>query len=393
MTLKTSGTGVAIAGIGITRHGFFPEESWKDLIVESCTTAFDDAGLDSEQIDGGMVSVTLPETFEQQNLGVIAADELGLLPAPFGQMVGACAGGLMAVQAGVRMIQSGAHRRVLIAGIEKLSDTTVTPDSMLTYLDADYEAPAGFDYVDSMALMHARYLQRYQVERETIAAFAVQDRWYARRNPRAVDFGRRELTTEQVLASGWVSAPVTRAECGRACDGSSAVILTRAEDAPDAPVISGIAQATGPNGLAVKFGWPGYSEDITRAVPTTIAAQEAYQQAGVEPAHVDVAQVHDCFSIMGVIHLEGLGVLPVGKGATEVHAGATALDGRCPANTDGGRIGLGHPTGTTGINVLVESVQQLRGDAGERQVTGADVAVCQAMGGNNSTSSVAVLRR
>lgn len=390
-----SAPAVAVAGVGMTRHGFHADRAWKDLVVESACQAIDDAEVDPGQIDGGQVSVTLPETFEQQNLGPIVADELGLSPAPFGQVVGACAGGLMAIQAGVRMIQSGHHDCVLVCGVEKVSDTTATPDSMLTYLDAVYESPAGFDFVDSMALMHARYMDLHEVAPEAIAAFVVQDRWYASRNPNAVDRGRPEIDVDAVLGSGWVSAPITRAACGRACDASSAVVLMRADRAAEgSPVIAGIAQTTGPNGLAAKFDLPGFSDgDIARAVPTARAAEAAFREAGIAPEDVDVAQVHDCFSIMGVLHLEGLGIFPRGKAALAVAAGETALDGRCPTNTDGGRIGLGHPTGTTGINVTVESVMQLRGRAGERQVDDPRVAVCQAMGGNNATSSVAVLQR
>lgn len=390
-----SDAAVAVAGVGITSHGFHAERSWKDLVVASTNAAIDDAGIDRGQIDGGYVSVTLPETFEQQNLGALVADEIGVAPAPFGQIVGACAGGLMAVQAGVRMIQSGHHECVLVTGVEKVSDTTATPDSMLTYLDAEYESPAGFDYVDSMALMHARYMQLYEVAPEAIAAFVVQDRWYASRNPNAIDRGRPELDVDAVLDSGWVSAPITRAACGRACDASSAVVLMRADRAPaGSPVISAIAQATAPNGLAAKFDLPGFNDgDIAAAAPTAMAAELAFQEAGISPADVDVAQVHDCFSIMGALHLEGLGIFPRGKAALAVAAGETALDGSCPTNTDGGRIGLGHPTGTTGINVTVESVLQLRGLAGERQVRDPRVAVCQSMGGNNATSSVAVIER
>lgn len=387
---------VAVAGTGITPHGFDPYRSWKDLVVASATAALDEAGVDPGQIDGGYVSVTLPETFEQQNLGVIAADELGLPPGPFGQIVGACAGGLMAIQAGVRMIQSGAHERVLIAGIEKLSDTTATPDSMLTFPDAEFESPAGFDYVDTMALMHQRYMDLYGATPEQIAQFVVQDRWYASRNPAAIDRGRPPLTVEDVLAADWVSAPITRPACGRACDGSSAVVLTRADLAPaGSPLIAGIAQATAPNALATKYDRVGYAGegDIAAAAVTARAAERAFADAGITPADVDVAQVHDCFSVMGILHLEGLGIFARGEGARAVAEGATALDGTCPTNTDGGRIGLGHPTGTTGINVTVESVRQLRGDAGERQVDDPAVAVCQSMGGNNSNSSVAVLRR
>lgn len=391
------GTGVVIAGAAITRHGFFPARDWKDLVVESAFTALRDAHLEPDDVGAGFVSVSLPETFEQQNLGAVTADELGLAPAPFSQVNAACAGGTVALRQGVAAVASGMARAVLVLGVEKQSDAASTADSMLHFPDAEYEAPAGFDYVDLMALMHERYVRKYGATHEEIAQWVVQDRWYARRHSKAIDHGRGELTVSQVLDSGMVSRPITRAACGRACDGASAVVLMRRRDAPEAcePVeIAGIAQATGPNTLAAKFGHPaGAGADIAEAVPTAVAAKDAYAQAGIEPQHVRLAQVHDCFSVMGLLHLEGLGIFPTGKAAAAVAEGETALDGRCPANTDGGRIGLGHPTGATGVSVAVESVLQLRGRCGERQVPDADIAVCQSMGGSNATSAVAVLRR
>ncbi|WP_328349547.1 thiolase family protein [Streptomyces sp. NBC_00445] len=391
------GTGVVIAGAAITRHGFFPARDWKDLVVESAFSALEDAHLDAGDITDGFVSVSLPETFEQQNLGAVAADELGLAPRAFSQINAACAGGTVALRSAVAALASGMARAVLVIGVEKVSDTASTADSMLHFPDAEFEAPAGFDYVDLMALMQDQYMRKYGATHEAIAQWVVQDRWYATRNPNAVDHGRPELTVPQVLNSPMVSRPITRAACGRACDGSSAVVLMVREDAPGAcePVeIAGIAQATGPNVLAAKFGHPASAgADIAEAVPTAVAAKAAYAQAGIGPQHIDLAQVHDCFSVMGALHLEGLGIFPTGKAAAAVADGETALEGRCPANTDGGRIGLGHPTGATGISVAVESAFQLRGRCGERQVPDADIAVCQSMGGSNATSAVAVLRR
>ncbi|NGO11578.1 thiolase family protein [Streptomyces sp. HC44] len=390
------GTGVVIAGAGVTRHGFFAARDWKDLVVEAAYAALDDAGIAPGEVSAGFVSVSLPETFEQQNLGAIAADELGLAPAAFSQVGAACAGGTVALRNGVAAVASRAARAVLVIGVEKQSDAASTADSMLHFPDAEYEAPAGFDYVDLMALMHDRYARKYGASHEAIAQWVVQDRWYAQRNPKAIDYGRATLTVAEVLDSPVVSRPITRAACGRACDGASAVVLMGAADAPARcePVeIAGIAQATGPNGLAAKFGHPASGgTDIAEAVPTAVAAKDAYAQAGIEPQHVRLAQVHDCFSVMGPLHMEGLGIFPPGKAAAAVADGETAPDGRCPANTDGGRIGLGHPTGATGVSIAVESAMQLRGRCGDRQVPDADIAVCQSMGGSNSTSAVAVLR-
>jgi acetyl-CoA C-acetyltransferase len=367
-------------------------------VVEAAYAAIEDAQIDPDQIDGGYVSITAPETIEQQNLGPIVADELGLTPRPFTQVVAACAGGLIALQAAVDMIASGRHRCVLVVGVEKISDTMATGESMQAYPDQDFETPLGFDFVDMTALMLRRYLERYGQSQAAIARFAVQDRWYAQRNPKAIDFGRPSVSVEEVLAAPMAAYPFTGAEIAKACDGASALVVMATSDAKanhGVPVqIAGIAQATGPNVFGSKFGWPGFGDhDIAEALATDDAASLAYAAGEISPADVDFAEVHDCFDFMGVLQLEALGIFPRGKGASAVGAGETALDGRCPACTDGGRLSMGHPTGATGINVVLEAVVQMRGEAGDRQVPKRDVAVCQSMGGNNATSCVAVLKR
>jgi acetyl-CoA C-acetyltransferase len=392
-----AGTGVAVAGVGITKHGFFPALSWRDLVVDAAFQALEDAGVQPDEVDGGFVAITAPETIEQQNLGPIVADELGITPTPMTQLVAACAGGLIAIKSGVDMIAAGRARRVLVVGLEKISDAMATAETMMAYPDQDLEAGPGFDFVDMTALMYQWYMERYGQSREAIAHFALQDRWYAQRNPNAIDYGRPDLTLAEVLSAPMASFPITGAEIAKACDGASAVLLVPQSEARadrGGVEVAGIAQATGPNVLASKFKFPGYGAyDIAEALPTDHAAADAYRQAGITPDQVDVAEVHDCFDFMGILQLEGLGIFPRGRGADAVAAGETALDGRCPTCTDGGRLSLGHPTGATGINVVVEAVLQLRGAAGQRQAPRARVAVCQSMGGNNATSGVAVLRQ
>lgn len=390
-----SDVSVMIAGVGMTRHGFFADKSWRDLVLEAGLAAIADAGIDAASVDGGVVSVTAPEAFEQQNLGPLVADELGLQPGSFSQVVAACAGGTLALQHAANMVRSGRHQCVLALGVEKLSDAASPSDALLSYLDQEFESPAGFDYVDTMALMHARYMQKYGASPEQIASFVVRDRWYASRNPKSPDYRRPETNIDEIFESGWASRPIHRAECARGCDGSSAVVVMRkdrAASASRAVRLAGISAAHGANYLGNKF-IPGSDGDIAEAPQTRLAAERAYAEAGIAAADVDVAQVHDCFSVMGAIHLEGLGLFAKGRAAGAVAEGATALDGIVPANTDGGRIGLGHPTGATGLSIIVETVSQLRGEAGQRQVRDAEVGVAQSMGGNNAISAVAVLRK
>jgi acetyl-CoA C-acetyltransferase len=389
---------VAIVGVGITKHGFFPEWDWKRLVVESSYQALSEANMDPKEIDAGFISVTAPEIEEQNNLGAVAADTLGMTPAGFAQIVSACAGGGVGLAYAFQAVKSGLHKRILVVGFEKISDSTATAEVLLGNMDVEFEYPLGYDYIDVMALMQTRYMSKYGVGIEPFAQFAAQDRWYAQRNPQAVDYGRPGITAQQVLDAPMVSWPITAPGCARACDASSAVLVVPASDAKqytDTPVfVDGISLKTSPTYVGNKFGYPGIEDmDISEAAATLAAREGAYKQAGITASEVDLAQVHDCFTINGVIQMEALGIFERGEGADAVAAGETALDGKCPTNTDGGRIGLGHPTGATGINMVVESVRQLREEAGDRQVKTPEVAVCQTMGGTNAASVVTVLRR
>ena len=389
---------VAIVGVGITKHGFFPEWDWKRLVVESCYQALDEANMDPGEIDTGYISVTAPNIEEQNNLGAVAADTLGMVPVGFAQIVSACAGGGVALSYAFKAVKSGLFKRALVVGFEKIADCTATAEVLLSNMDVEFEYPLGYDYIDVMGLMQTRYMSKYGVGIEPFAQFAVQDRWYATRNPQAVDYGRPEITAEQVLGAPPISWPITAPACARACDASSALLVVPAKDAKqytDTPIyLDGISLKTSPTYVGNKFNYPGCEDlDISETSASITAAADAYKQAGISPEDISMACVHDCFTINGVIQLEALGVFPRGKGAEAVAAGQTALDGKCPTNTDGGRIGLGHPTGATGINMIVESVRQMRQEAGERQVKNPDVAVCQTMGGTNAASVVSVLRR
>lgn len=389
---------VAIVGVGLTEHGFFPEWGWKRMIVDSAYGALGDAAMDPGEIDAGFISVTASEIEEQQNLGAVAADELGVCPAGFAQIVSACAGGGVALMYAVNAVRSGRYKRILVVGFEKISDCTSTTEVLLGNVDVEFEYPLGYDYIDIMALMQTRYMKKYAVGLDPFAQFAAQDRWYANRNPKAIDYKRPAISAAQVLESPMISWPITAPACSRACDGSSALVVVPAKDAKKynaAPIyVDGISLKTGPTYLGNKFRYPRMGDfEISESATTVAAAREAYSQAGLVPADISLAHVHDCFTVNAVIQLEALGVFPFGKGAEAVAAGETALDGKCPTNTDGGRIGLGHPTGATGVNMIVESVLQMREQAEGRQVLNPEVSVCQTMGGTNAASVVTVLRR
>lgn len=391
------GRRVAIVGVGQTRHGFFPRKSWKEMIVESSYEALKDAKMDPQEIQTGFISVTMPELIEQQNMGAVAADQLGISPAGLVQVVAACAGGGMGARLGVMAITSGFYDRVLVVGIEKVTDGN-SIETMSNNADTDYEYLYGYHFMTMSALQQTRYMDKYGAKQECFELWPVHMRWYARRNPKAIDFGRPEMTLEDVKKSPWITWPLHTTMCAKACDASSAVILVPAEDArkyTDTPVyIDGVGMATGPAYQTSRFNYPGFEKfDISESFTTMMAAEEAYKMANCHPQDINFAQIHDCFPANAILQLEAMGLFPLGKGAEAVLNGEIAIDGKMPTNTDGGRHCLGHPTGTTGINVLVEGVNQMRGICGERQLKKADVGICETMGGNNATQSVTIIRR
>jgi acetyl-CoA C-acetyltransferase len=387
---------VAVAGVGITNHGFFARSTWTDLVVEAAYAAMDNAHMKPEEIQAGFISISIPEAIEQENIGPFAADHLGIAPVGFPQIVNACAGGGSATRLATFAVASGVYDRVLVVGVEKISDGMNPADIMGANDDVEYEYPYGYHFMDFMALMQSRYMQKYGASEEFFAQWAVQDRWYANRNAVAIDHTRKPLTREEVLTSPAITLPIRSADCARACDGASALVITSGDVAArytDRPVwIRGVSLKSAPPNLGRKFDFPGFEGfDAAETITTMAARDEAYVMAGITAQDVDLAQVHDCFPINGIIALEALGIFNYGKGAEAVSRGETAVGGRCPTNTDGGRIGLGHPTGATGINMIVESVIQMRCEAGTRQVPRASVAVCHTMGGTNATIALTVL--
>jgi len=391
------GRRVAIVGVGQTKHGFFPRRNWKEMVVESSYQALKDANMAPDEIQTGFFSITMPENIEQENCGAVVSDQLGMSPVGFIQVVAACAGGGIGTRLGTFAIASGTYDRVLVVGMEKVSDAN-SVEAMSNAADTDYEYTYGYHYMVMSALQQTHYMNKYGAKAECFEMWPVYMRWYGRRNPNAIDYGRSEFTLEDIKKTPWITWPLRTSMCAKACDASSAVVLVSAENAKkytDTPIyIDGVGMATGPANHTSRFNYPGFEQyDISESFTSIAAAEEAYRMADCRPEDIDFANIHDCFPPNAIIQLEALGLFPIGKGAEAVLNGEVTLAGKMPTNTDGGRHSLGHPTGTTGINSILEAVNQMRGICGERQVKKTDVAICESMGGNNATQSVTILRR
>jgi acetyl-CoA C-acetyltransferase len=381
---------VAVLGVGCTRVGELWEKSIRDLIFEASREAMDDAGI--EGIDGLYVGNMCSGSIQaQEHLGALMADVLGLRGISAAKVEAACGSGGVAFHQGVKSVASGLQDFVLVAGVEKLSDTSTADAtaSLMMAEDAEYSAFTGATFVGLNALIHRLYMNRFDVMAEQIAAFAVNGHNNAVNNQYAQY--RSPTTVEKVLASPLVADPIHLLECAGTGDGAAAVILCPLEKARELRAHEVITIAASSVATDV-FSLPE-REDLLSFSASRMAAEQAYGMARISPQDVDVLEVHDAFTIVGTISIEDLGFVKKGEGARFVYEGNISPDGKLPTNTFGGLKARGHPVGATGIYQIVELAWQLRGKAGKSQVEDADIGLAQNVGGIGSTVAVHILRR
>ena len=384
---------VAIIGAGTTQFGELWERSFRDLAVEAGLRAIEDAGISGEEIQalyGGNMSAG--RFIEQEHIGALIADYAGLarLHIPSTRAEAACASGALAMHLAVLSIASGWYDLVIAAGIEKMTD--VESDSaeelLASSVDRKWEVIYGATLPSLFAQMARLHMMRYNTTAEQMAQVAVKNHANAVHNPFAQY--RREISLESVLASPLVADPIRMLDCSSIADGASAVVVCAAEKArqyTDSPIyVKASAQASDTISLHDR-------RDLITMDATVVAAKKAYQQASLRPSQIDLAEVHDSYTIAELIAIEDLGFVKKGEGGTATEAGETALGGRIPVNPSGGLKACGHPLGATGIRQIVEITQQLRGDAGKRQVPGAEVALTHNIGGTGGTAIVHIFTR
>ncbi len=367
----------AIVGVGLAGIGEAPGRTHLELLAEAVDAALEDAGLGLRDVDGLFTSSLVhffPTLTIGEYLGIRPsyADGTNLGGASFLSHAIAAACALDAGLCNVALICYGSNQRT---GAGK---HTTAADPPL------HEAPYKPRYpVVPYALAAARHMHEFGTTREQLAAVAVAARRWAQLNPLA--FARGPLSVEDVLAARIVADPLGVRDCCLVTDGAGAVVMVRAD----------AERARQPRSVYFLGGAAAQSHRQISSMPdlTRTAAHEsgrrAYAMAGLAPCDVDVVQLYDAFTINTILFLEDLGFCPKGEGGAYVAAGTIAPGGSLPVNTNGGGLSCVHP-GMYGIFTLVESTQQLRGEAGARQVEGAEVALCHGNGGHLS-SQVTVL--
>ena len=384
---------VSIIGAGCTRFGERWDDSLRDLVVETGIKAIEDANVVGEEIDGLYVGNMSGGRFiEQEHIGALISDCAGLsrLHVPSTRVEAACASGGLALRQAVLAVASGYSDVVIAAGVEKMTDVTggVAADALAAAADREWECFFGATFPALYAMIARLHMHRFGTTREELAAVAVKNHHNGRMNP--ISQYQMEITVDKVLKSPLVADPLRVLDCSPITDGAAAVVLAPTEVASkysDAPIkILAAAQASDTLALHDR-------REITTLDASVHAARKAFGQAGLVPKEIDLAEVHDAFTIGEIVAIEDLGFVEKGEGGRATEEGLTAIGGKIPINTSGGLKACGHPVGATGIKQAYEMVLQLRGEAGERQVDGAEVGLTHNVGGCGGTALVHIMSR
>ena len=363
--------GVSVIGIGMIPFGKYPDTNITDLGWPAVKAAIKDAGIDARRIQAVYSGTARGGAMVGQRI----MGRLGLAGLPIVNVENACSSSSSAMAQGVMAVASGAYEIVLVIGVEKL---TKFGGGTLPLDEDDWEVRLGLTMPALYAMRAQRYMHDYGVTLKDVAGVSVKNRKNGALNPDAQM--RKEVSVEEVLASRMIADPFTLLQCCPTGDGAAAIIL--ASNAAAKQISSNPIEVRASHLTSGRF-MSGF-RDMTSPEITVRGARETFEESGLGPEDIDVAEVHDAFSIAELIYYEAFGFCARGEGAALLNSGATSIGGRIPINTSGGLLAKGHPVGATGAAQVVEIVRQLRGEAGARQVEGAKVGMTHATGGGIS---------
>ena len=382
---------VAIIGVGQSEFVRAYPGSVRELAFEGFKDAMRDARLTAKDI-GASVVCSAPEYDKQRSPAGVFAEYLGLNPQPTFYVESLCSSSSMGLRLAYSLVKSGLHDVVAVIGFQKMSEISSadSQERMGRGADIQWESPFGTMMPAYYAMYARAHMAAYGTSLEDLALIRVKAATYGQLNDKAVyrkPVTLANLTHPEDRMAGPVASPLRVGDCCANADGSSCVIVASEEKARvfcKKPVwVLGLGAATTSVNLAGRDLFTGLT--VARE-----ASRQAYKMAGVGPEDIDVAEVHDCFTIAEIMIMEALGLVPKGQGGPAVADGLTALTGKYPVNPSGGLKAKGHPVGATGVAQAVEVVKQLRGEAGERQIKGARRGLTQNMGGTGGSSVVHV---
>ena len=382
---------VSIIGIGITKFGELWDKSLRQLGLETGLSAISDAGIKSKDIDALYIgNMAAGSTLQQEHVSALMADYCGLTNnnIPATRVEAASASGGLALRQAYMAIAGGFIDIAVVGGAEKMTDVSDSESSYTVSMGSDeqWESKAGATFASLHAMMTQSHIDEYGTTREEMSAVSSKNHYHASMNPMA-QFPFK-VSTEAVSNSGIVSSPLRMLDCAPNSDGAAAVVLCASDKASKyakkAIKIIGSGQASDTLSLH-------HRKYLNRMPAIRIAAKRAFKSCGKKPNDLDVIEIHDNFTISEIIALEEIGIFKRGKAGEKILDGETTIGGKIPVNTSGGLKARGHAPGATGIAQIVEIVQQLRGEAGDRQVKNAKIGMAENHGGTAATAVVHIL--
>jgi acetyl-CoA C-acetyltransferase len=380
---------VGVIGIGHGRFGRRSDATVQELAFEAFRAALADAGIDRQVIDASVIGA-VPEYHKQRSVAGVVQEYLGLNPKPTWLTEVACASGSAAIRTAWMEIRSGLHRVVAVIGCQKMTELSTAEILALMGRvgEVQWESVFGTTFPSYYAMFANRHMHEFGTTRKQLLEVAIKNHHYGAMNPNALF--RKEITMEKALASDAVASPLCVYDCCANADGAACLILAdeeRAAEHADSVVwLDGVGCATSSMSVLRRpnlVGLPSAQE----------AACQAYEMAGIGAEDVDVAEVHDCFTIAEIMAYEDLGFCTKGEGGPFIEEKRSYIGGDVAVNVDGGLKAKGHPIGATGVSMAYETVTQLRGDAGDRQVPDAAVGLTHNVGGIGQYTFVNVFRR
>jgi acetyl-CoA C-acetyltransferase len=377
---------VGVIGVGQSAFVRQYPGSIRELAFEAYREAMRDAGLKPQQIDASVVC-SAPEYDKQRTPAGLMAEYLGLNPQPTFYVESVCSSSSSGLRTAYALIASGLHDVVLVLGFQKMSEisSAESQERMGRGADIQWEAPFG-TMMPAYYAMYARgHFEKYGTQEEDLGLIRLKSSTYGQLNDKAVF--RKALTLEKIMEPKYIATPLKMMDCCANADGASCVILASEEKARDLaakPVwIKGLGMATAPINMAERDSFSGLR-------CAQAAAKQAYEMAGIKPSDVDVAEVHDCFTIAELMAYEDLGFAEPGQGRELIRNKETYKEGKIPVNIDGGLLSKGHPIGATGGSQMRTIVLQLRGEAGDIQVPGAKIGLVHNIGGVGIYGTVSI---
>lgn len=389
----------AVRGVGLTRFGIWTERSLLDLLAEAALRALEDADMARSSVDAVYVASMGAGMLQgQAGLSSLLVDRLSLFPAAADLVENGSASGASAVKNGVLAIASGLFETVLVVGGKKMHqpERWQSTDFAARATHPEVEYPYGITMPGLAGMFGRLFMEKYGLTREHLVAVAVKNQEMGARNPfahltRVVTRADLLVQDTSPVNNPLVADPLRLYDACPVSDGAAALVLTRAEIAREGPhpavIVSGLGHATDLQALQER-------PDPTELRAVRLASHQAFAGAAIRPTDVDVAELHDAFTILEIAESEEVGFFAPGQGGPAALASDTGLDGRPAINISGGLKARGHPLGATGVAQVVELVYQLRhGLPSNRQVVEAHTGFSLNMGGLGNNVVAFVLQR